>query len=265
MRGGLNSLAELGDLSIDLPDGRAFLLRGGHRLWAAPEVPEITYEPDNEPVSVERAAECITATQTAPATLAIGKSIEVSLVDGGVSLNHRLTNQGTVPIDVAPWSITQLPVGGTAIIPLRLEPADPNRLQPNSSVVVWPYTGVADDPYSTENRLLIVGGSRTSATKLGTSLDRGWLAYVRDGLVFVKRATHHPGGRYLDLGASGQCYAGPHFVELETLGQQTVLAPGESTTHRETWELHNVPTDTPPGLIPELLNLDRNRLVTKAQ
>ena len=32
--GGDNVLAELGDAGIGLPDGRTYLLRGGHRLWA---------------------------------------------------------------------------------------------------------------------------------------------------------------------------------------------------------------------------------------
>ena len=49
-----NSLAELGEMAIELSCGRAYRMRGGHRLWVAPEVPEITYEPDNDPVAVAR-------------------------------------------------------------------------------------------------------------------------------------------------------------------------------------------------------------------
>ena len=231
-------------------------MRGGHRLWAAPEVPEITYEPDNEPVAVNRTPTQITVSQSASDAVGIGKSIAITLGDGRVDLVHTLTNHGSAARDIAPWAITQLPVGGTAIIPLRSELADQHQLQPNASIVLWPYTGIDDSPFQIENRLLILDRKRTSPTKTGTQLGRGWLAYVNDGLVFVKRATHQNGGRYLDLDASGQVYASPEFVELETLGPQTLLAPGDAITHSETWELHTVDPDAPPAQIPELLNLD---------
>lgn len=254
--GSANSLAELGVDAVALPDGRSYLLRGGHRLWAAPEIPEITYEPDDHPVAVTQTDQQITVIQPASEAIGISKSLEITLHGGHVAIVHTLTNEGSAPREIAPWAITQLPVGGTAIIPLRNEPADPHQLQPNASIVLWPYAGVADSPFVIESRLLILDSKRTVATKVGTPLDRGWLAYVRNGLVFVKRAAHKAGGRYLDLEASAQCYSSPDFIELETLGPQAVLAPGTMTTHVETWELHIVDPDIAPSQIPDLLDLD---------
>ena len=257
LEGGRNVLAQLGDLSIPLDGGRGYRFRGGHRLWAAPEVPEITYEPDDEAVKVEtRSPTGVALVQPASSTAGIAKMVEVSLDNGTVTVDHTLLNVGTDPIDVAPWAITQLPTGGTAIIPLPLEPVDSHGLQPNGAVIVWPYAGVDDDPFQMRNRLLLLDGTRQTATKIGVALVRGWMAYVCDEFVFIKRANHIPGGRYLDMGASGQCYCNPEFLELETLGEQVVLHPGESTSHRESWELHRIDPAQPPHLIPDQLDLD---------
>ncbi len=253
---GENVLADLGDLGIDLPDGRAYTLRGGHRLWAAPEIPEVTYEPDDDPIAVVRSDRSLTLQCPASEDVGIAKTIAITLVAGRVTLAHTLANEGSATIDIAPWAITQLPPGGTAVIPLPQDPADPHGLLPNGKIVVWPYTGVDDSPFTMRDRLLLLEGTRTTATKIGTTLERGWLAYARNGLVFVKRGTHQVGGRYLDFEASAQCYCNPDFVELETLGPQTPLAPGDSTTHTETWELHRIDSSTPSHEIPELLNLD---------
>ncbi len=254
--GGDNVLAELGDLGIDLPDGRTYLLRGGHRLWAAPEVPEVTYEPDNDPVLVTESPSQLKLQQSASETVGIEKMIGVSLQDDSAVLTHTLTNRAIHPLQVAPWAITQLGVGGTAIIPLRQDLADPHGYQPNVAIAIWPYSGVNDNPFLMHDRLLLVDGNRTTPTKIGTSLDRGWLAYSRNGLVFVKRSQHVDGGTYVDLDASAQCYAGADFVELETLGQFTSLEAGASVTHIESWELHRIDPTTPPQDIPSLLDLD---------
>lgn len=254
--GGENILAELGDLSIDLPDGRTFLLRGGHRLWAAPEVPEITYEPDNGPVSFVATAAGLELTQDASELVGIEKMIAVTIADDAVVLTHTLTNRRREPLPVAPWAITQLVIGGTAIVPLHRDLADPHGYQPNASIAVWPYAGVNDSPFLMHNRLLLIEANRSTPTKIGTSLDRGWLAYVRNGLVFVKRSQHVRSGTYVDLNASGQCYCDADFLELETLGPLAVLQPGESTTHVESWELHRIDPTTAPRDIPQLLDLD---------
>ncbi len=259
LAGGTNVFAELGNLGIDLPDGRTYTLRGGHRLWVAPEVPELTYVPDDHPVAVESSPGRISLQATDNGETGIDKTIEMSVDAGIVTVTHTLRNRLAEVIGVAPWAITQLQPGGTAILPLPLDPVDQYGLQPNSSVVLWPYTGTADNPFVMKDRLLLLDAARRTQTKVGIALHRGWLAYSRDGLVFVKRSSHQPDGRYLDMGASGQCYSNPDFLELESLGEQTQLAQGESVTHIETWELHSIDPRTPPHEIPGLLDLDGGR------
>jgi hypothetical protein len=256
VNGGENVFAELGEMGIDLPDGGKYHLRGGHRLWAAPEIPDVTYESDDDEVSAAESDDGLVVGKPGASVAGIGKTITVSLRDGVVTVVHTLTNQRPETVYLAPWAITQLRPGGTAIIPLPLAPTDAHGLHPNASIVIWPYTGVADNPFVIHNRLVLLDADRGSATKIGVALERGWIAYVRNGVVFVKRSVHEAGASYLDLGASGQCYSNPDFIELETLGPLTPLETGESTTHTETWEMHTVEPSAPPEQIPDILNLD---------
>ena len=256
LAGGTNVFAELGDLSIHLPDGRRYRLAGGHRLWTAPEVPEITYAPDDRPVVVTDGESGFRITQSPDPATGIEKSIAIHLQMETVHLIHRITNGGGVARALAPWAITQLPVGGTTLLPLSEQFTDEHGLQPNAEIVLWPYTGIDDTPFVFHERILLIGSDRATPTKIGTSLERGWMSYVRDGLVFTKYARPSPDGRYLDRGAAAQCYSGPDFVELETLGPVATLQPGESTEHEELWKVDAIDPGIPPFQVPDLLDLD---------
>lgn len=253
---GENALAELGDLSIPLPDGRKYRLAGGHRLWFAPEVPEITYAPDDQPVTVVESPSGLRVIQSADQAFELEKSISITLQSAGAKLVHRVANRGDAARTLAPWAITQLPVGGTAVLPVSDRKADPHGLQPNAEIVLWPYTGIADTPFEMTDSALLIESDRSEPTKVGTRLDRGWLAYIHNGLVFAKWARHDPDADYLDRGASAQCYSSPEFIELETLGPVVTLQPGDSTEHEELWRLHSVDPDTAPAEVLSLLDLD---------
>lgn len=236
--GGPNLLAELGDLGIDLDDGRRFVFRGGHRLWVAPEVPAITYEPDDMPVAVSQddAAAMVQGTIGA-----IEKSIAVEPALSGalVTVDHSVTNAGDVAVAVAPWAITQLRPGGVALLPLDVDAGDDRGLQASHAVVGWRYTDWTVLG-SVAGSVLSMDGRRSTPTKVGTSLGRGWLAYTWDGWLFAKYARpSFPAG--VDHGAQAQIYANSDFVELETLGALVTLEPGATTAHREVWRIWQAP------------------------
>jgi hypothetical protein len=238
--GGENLFAELGDLGFDLDDGRRFSFRGGHRLWLAPEVPEVTYEPDDAPVEATVGPGFV---QTTSSTGGVSKTVRVALAEdkAEIVVDHRVVNRGDETIEVAPWAITQLRTGGTALMPVGTEPPRPGRLQPSASVVGWSYTDWAGLEWDDDHGVVQVSGRRDFPTKIGTVLARGWLAYAIDGWVFAKYATVRQ--LSIDLGASGQVYVNKDFVELETLGAFVSLAPGESTSHSEAWRVFRASGD----------------------
>ena len=215
-----------------------FAFLGGHRLWRAPEIPSITYEPDDRPVEIDRTGNGVRLAGP-PGVEGITRIIELSQREDMTVVDHTLRNDGSGAVRCAAWSITQLVPGGTAVLPQPLDPVDAAGVLPNRAIVLWPYT----DPGAPEVELgrtevrVHASGTKTRS-KVGQANRRGWLAYVLGGEVFVKWAPLHDDSReHPDLGASVQCYRDHRFLELESLGPLAEVAPGSELHHREVWTL----------------------------
>jgi hypothetical protein len=221
------------DLVIDRPDSGVYRFRGGHRLWASPEVPAITYAPDDEPCHVTEQGDTITVAGP-PDRAGLTKRLSIMTSGEDVVVDHILTNAGPEPIELAPWAITQLRLGGTAIVPIDGS-ADPSRLQANASLVLWAYTDLTDPRVTIHQGSITVRADPGAAFKVGTGPAPGRLGYLLDGHLFTKTVTPADDGRYADRGAVGQFYLGDSFCELESVGALVTLAPGEETAHREVW------------------------------
>jgi hypothetical protein len=63
------------------------------------------------------------------------------------------------------------------------------------------------------------------------------MGYFIDRTLFIKKAEYLPGGVYIDLGCSMECYCDVNCIELETTSPLIEVQPGESTRHTETWEV----------------------------
>ena len=57
-------------------------------------------------------------------------------------------------------------------------------------------------------------------------------------MLFVKRAEYDSQAAYFDFGSSSECYCDHRFIELETLSPIHSIAPGETASHSEVWELY---------------------------
>ncbi len=239
-RGGPDLFARLPGAVIDHPGAGTYAFLGGHRLWVAPEVPAVTYRPDDQPVAVEASGGGVRLTGPPDADgivkeIAVRQDGELTVVD------HVLRHEGGRPLRVAAWAITQLAVGGVAVLPHSPAPADPDGVLPNRSVSLWPYTDPAEVELAA-SELRIAATARPTRVKVGTQNRRGWLAYSAGGEVFVKWAPLHRDDRaYPDLGSSAECYRDHRFLELETLGPLTDLPPGAELRHREVWRM--IPQD----------------------
>ncbi len=237
LKGGRNLFAELPDFVTECPGVGAFHFYGGHRLWEAPENLSRTYLPDDRPVDITPIENGLSVTQPAEARTGLQKSVDIVLQGQAprVVLTHRLTNIGQVPLTCAPWAITQLRVGGVAILP---QAAEDTGVLPNRSLAFWPYTDPANPHVWWGKKHLAVEAQQLKGPfKLGFPNPRGWLAYWLDGSLFVKRAAFDPKANYYDFSSSSEFYCNEQFLELETLAPVGTLAPGQSATHIETWEL----------------------------
>jgi hypothetical protein len=235
-KGEENLLAELPDVAINHADG-VFHFYGGHRLWHAPEEPRRTYLPDDDPVEITPSEQGIVVTQKAEVQTGIQKTLEIKLSgqSAQVVITHRFTNEGLWPITCAPWAITQVKTGGTAILPQARQDTG---VLPNRSLVLWPYTDMKNPNVQWGSSYILVDANMESPFKVGFPNPRGWIAYSRNGVLFVKRAPYDANAEYYDFGCSSECYCNDQFIELETLAPISTIEPGETVSHVEMWELY---------------------------
>jgi hypothetical protein len=236
-----NFLAETPDFKWVTPHGDYFL-RGGHRLWRAPEIFSLTYMPDGSGVRIVELSDGVRLSRPAQLPGDLHKSIEIQLHADrpAVTLIHQLTNDSERSIECAPWAITQLVLGGIAIMPQPHDAAANDGLQPNRHLTLWPYARWNDARlHIQEDVVLIEGRSAQSvpALKIGALNRHGWIGYLIDGVLFRKSFEPASDQLYPDLGSNVEVYCNDRFLELETLGGLRTLQPGQTATHVETWEL----------------------------
>jgi hypothetical protein len=172
----------------------------------------------------------------------IAKSIQIRLASGceAVTITHELRNDNPWAVELAPWALTMFRMGGVAILPQSIGNADPDGLIPNRHLVLWPYTSVHDRRMSLgDDFVLLKGDAEIPACKIGCDNPSGWVAYWLEGVLFVKRFRHEAGARYPDRGCSTEIYCGDEFLELESLGPLSWIAPGEKVMHEERWEMYD--------------------------
>jgi hypothetical protein len=234
LAGGADLFVRLDDaVAIDIGDGRSYRFRGGHRLWVAPESPDVTYAPDDHHCEVSTGD---SVRVTAPADEAgFAKEIEISSDDARLRVHHTLRREGG-PTWAAAWAITQLPLGGTAIIALAPNGEPP---QADRALALWPYTRLDDPRIRWRSNAVLVEAGDGPPVKLGAGPGR--LGYLRDGWLFIKEAEIEADdgsdAGYPDLGSAIQVYVGQGFCELETTGKIRDLEDGESLGHVETWSI----------------------------
>ena len=130
-RGGLNLFKTFDD-QLGKSGEADWQIRGGHRLWIAPETSS-SYCPDNQPVSftiVDENHVCLRA--PAEAESGVEKEIELILDEtkSEVTLNHSITATRTMSSRIAPWALTVFKPGGKAVIPMPRKSLHPNDLPP---------------------------------------------------------------------------------------------------------------------------------------
>ena len=138
---GDNEFVEFAD-QLGKTGGKDWRVYGGHRLWHAPEVEPRTYFPDNNPVKLEQHDDFIRVIQATELTSGIQKELDIRVhpAQASVEVVHRLRNCSPWDIELAPWALSVMAPGGTAIIPLPPRGSHGKHLQPESSLTLWKYT-----------------------------------------------------------------------------------------------------------------------------
>ena len=166
-------------------------------------------------------------------TLRPGQS-DVTITDTFYRPASDPTNEARMPVGL--WNVTQTRSDATVFLPLG-----------KTGCAYFPLDGsgkAGQANWKASNGILTVTHSAIKSTKVGAFDSNGWLAALYAGnIVFAERFSCLRRGPYLDSGANAEVYTNPRpsYIEMETLGPGSVIAPGRSITRTVTWTLKRLP------------------------
>ena len=233
-------------------------IRGGHRLWIAPETTS-SYFPDNHPVSFSLIGENHVRLRTpTEAQSGIEKELEIFLDEktSRVTINHSMTAARPSISDIALWGLTAFKPGGKAVIPMPPKNLHPNDLSitekksgndpalnllPNRSISLWAYTDLSDPRFKWhKDRLEINQHANTASTKLGFLHQMKTAHYEVDGYRFSKTIDYRQDATYPDGNCNLEIFTDGTMLELESLSPLVALKKDEKIIHTESWSLNRL-------------------------
>lgn len=219
-----------------------FQLRGGHRVWKAPEDAVASWAPDNAPVEVTVTESGLIAREPVEPLTGLQKEIAVELAPAGtqVTVTHRIFNRTLFTLEFAPWALTMMAPGGVAITGFPPRGTHPRNLEATNPLVMWAYTDLSDPRWKFTRKYLTLRQDAKASTpqKLGHFNPHTWGGYLLNGELFLKQSRADPSATYPDFGCSFETFTNADFLEIETLGPMTKVSPNEGVTHVEQWSLH---------------------------
>ena len=227
------------DDQIGIGGESQWMIRGGHRLWVAPEG-EVSYAFDNAAVEHQLIPNGVRVGNEPVAPWGIRKAMEITLAEHSseVTVLHRLTNESARSVEIATWAMGVMAPGGLEIVPLPVLGEHPRDLLPNRLMVPWPYTDMTDPRWRFGWKFITLRQTADgNPTKLGLAHREKWVAYLIGDSLFVKTFDYVNGATYPDFGCNFETFTNPDMLEIESLGPLRRLQPGESTEHVEKWYL----------------------------
>ncbi|MDX6765705.1 MAG: hypothetical protein SFU85_02835 [Candidatus Methylacidiphilales bacterium] len=223
------------------PQSGDWLIWGGHRLWVAPEA-DYCYLPDNQPVRLETLPgggfRLIAPDEAGP-----GWRREIDLLpspdQARIEVLHRLVSLRDQDLEVAPWALSVMDAGGTALIPQPPLGKHPIDLLPNRNLVVWPYVDLTDDRLDMNATCWTLRQTAgREPIKIGLRHSTGPLGYWNHGHLFTTTVDLDPAASYPDFGVNCEFFTNSEMLEVETLGPLRRLRKGETAELRSVWQIH---------------------------
>lgn len=253
--GGQNLFKEFSD-QLGKGGEEKFQLRGGHRVWKAPEDPIATWAPDNVPVEIQVTPTGLIAREPTEPLTKLQKEIELRMAESGAQMTviNRITNHGLFPLQFSAWALTMMAPGGVAVSGFPPRGKHPIHLEATNPLVMWAYTNLADPRWKFSKKYLTLrqDPNNPDAQKLGMFNPDTWGAYLLNGEAFLKRTKPEHTKTYPDFGCSFETFTNNEFLEIETLGPMTDVHPGQTVEHAENWALFR--SVTPNSLTDEELD-----------
>ncbi len=171
--------------------------------------------------------------------LQLEREFTLSEFDSSVTCKQTIRNISAETKTSSHWFRTFARGGGICVFPLTPGSRFPLHYLSFDS---WPLFQVRTRPkekgVAERDGFLLVDGTAGQG-KIGLDSYAGWFAYYHpSNLLMVKQFQVYPDRRYADItGLTAAIYFNPSLAELESLGPEERLAPGQTASYSETWWL----------------------------
>ena len=224
-------------------------LMGGHRVWPnrpGADESEENYLPDNMPCSVTKGNNFVTVSAGIDRLTRTQRGMTIKILkDNKISIDNFIKNMGNMLYSGGVWALTCTnPKPGTNrkyIIPLGNDTG-----WDSFNYVIfrkWAgHTSMINDPQIklTENMLILTPEGIECKRMIQAHHGIAAMDVPDQGITFIKKVDFDPNGKY-PKGCNMAFYVGPDnfMVEMESMGQEKKLLPGEEIHNIETWILIN--------------------------
>ena len=219
--------------------GERWYIYGGHRLWKCPE-DWFTYNCDNYPVKVQLKSNGAAFLSEIQKCTNLQFELKVEMSEGGALIvTNKIVNKDAEPKKIAAWGITILAKDGVEILPM---PNEKTGFLHNRTLSIWEYTDLADERLSFVGKYLKLKQipGKNSALKIGGKISAGFGFYVKDNLLFIKRANYQAEKTYPDAGCNFETYTDDKIIEMESLSPIETLKQNQAIVHMENWYIKKI-------------------------
>jgi len=174
-----------------------------------------------------------------PATgLRLTRDFTLDAQSSRLTCRQTITNTGAQPVSTCHWSRTLAAGDGICLIPLTPGSRFPNNYLQYGPGPVMNFR--PEDPSIRVRDGFLEIFATPERPKLGMDSAAGWFGYLmKNDLLFVKRFAVDPGRVYNEMAGLtiSIWYFRDSMCELEPIGPQEKLAPGQSASFTEQWWL----------------------------
>jgi hypothetical protein len=202
---------------------------GGAKLWVAPQSvwgwpPDPAMDRGACELDLSVDGDVRLTGMPSPVTgVRLGRSIRLASDEAALDLQYTVQNTTTSNVSWGIWNVIQLQPGGRVLIPVP----EGTRLWEHRD---W---SILDD-WTRKGDVLVLNHTGKEG-KVHTIGPEGWVAYEKDGEVFVLTFPADPNAAYPAEHGNCEVYAGGAYVELEHVAPLVTLAPGETSMTSERW------------------------------
>jgi len=224
-------------------------LRGGHRVWVSRpqgDEAEETYLPDNKPCTYELCDDGFKVLGAIDPSLNIQRGFRVKVVDDThLEVENLLINHSEMLYSGGIWALTcSLPKENTRyIVPVGDGSSWDNFQYTIFRTWAGHGQGGINDPQFDFTENTFVATPQGKENKRMLQAHKGIIAMVDPdrSQVFAKRTSFDSEAQY-PLNSNIAIYIGPDnfMVEMETMGQERTLKPGQTVSNTEEWTLQTM-------------------------